>query len=772
MNLGFGRTARVRVVLATLAGGLVVGSVAAFGSTGGHPAKDVHLLSGAAWLASPRVGQVTLLDGSSAEVAAQVQVAPAGDAIDVVQRGSTAYAIDQTAGTIRRVDGATFEPGDPASPLPGASGGLTAFAGTDAVFVLDTRRGVLVNADPHTLAPRGDTVPLSALPDADSATLDGSDRLWVIDHDTGELVRVSGSTRTKHQVDGAKHAVLTVAGGNPVLVDVADRKVTTINPALGTADASLPVDLRADDQLRVSGSAHADRLYLVANRGVLLICELSARSCDQPVPLDENSKLGAAVEAGNRLFVPDFSSGRVLVIDLTRHTLLDRAQVLTTPGQFQLLSRDGVVFFNDLNSERAGVIKLDGTVVTAAKYDPKNPAKGLDTQGQNDNAPPEQNPQPNPAPNPDPNPQPQPNPNPQPQPQPNPNPNPQPQPNPPPPPPPDNPPPNNPPPKQWHLNITVSKTKPVVNEDVSLKVTGDDNTEPAKATWDFNDGTPAGSGALVTHHWTAVRTYQVSVQATMPDGQQLTTSLPIEVTKPPSVTVPDVVGKAEAYAKTAMQNVGLTLAVTKVASHTVDPGLVISQNPAGNAQAPPGSQVAVTVSTGPPAPFDFIAKAANALWQSGAGTLPFPGNDGDDRGFAVLRHGAYQLSDGTNCTLEDGTAPTYLETHPQWVDNGFITGTYTLGRAVIAGDHFRAKVGFIRCAVLVGDVTFTVQAIMPNGSAVTVATVHDNAQDGVMPPIDVDLTPQAGATKIRLRVDAGATAAQDWATWVAPRIEG
>lgn len=55
-----------------------------------------------------QVGQLTLLGGSSAEVVAQVQVAPPGDRLSTVQHGTTAYAINHTAGSIRRIDGGTL----------------------------------------------------------------------------------------------------------------------------------------------------------------------------------------------------------------------------------------------------------------------------------------------------------------------------------------------------------------------------------------------------------------------------------------------------------------------------------------------------------------------------------------------------------------------------------------------------------------------------------------------------------------------------------------
>ena len=125
--------------IATVAG---VTAVLAGGAHGGYPAERPRLLSGAAWLTTSQTGQLTLLDGSSAEVAAQVQVGAPGDRIDVVQQDSTAYAVNRTTGTIRRVDGATFEATPPVSPLPETREGLQAFAGTDSLYALDSQRGV------------------------------------------------------------------------------------------------------------------------------------------------------------------------------------------------------------------------------------------------------------------------------------------------------------------------------------------------------------------------------------------------------------------------------------------------------------------------------------------------------------------------------------------------------------------------------------------------------------------------------------------------------
>src|SRR5439155_1018194 len=218
-------------------------------TAGGYPADRPNLLSGAAWLASAQVGRVTLLDGSAAEVAAEKTVAAPNDKIDVVQQGSTAYVVNRSTGSLRRVDGATFDVGAAVRPIPDAADGLLAFAG--------------------------------------------------------------------------------------------------------------PLDLRPGEPVAVSGSPHADRLYLAAGRGVLTICELSRADCTTAIPLGPDAtEFGAPVETGGRVFVPDYTTGQVWIVDLRQGRVVNHPQVLLPHTQFQLLTRDWLVFFNDPNSERSGVYLL------------------------------------------------------------------------------------------------------------------------------------------------------------------------------------------------------------------------------------------------------------------------------------------------------------------------------------------------------------------------------------------------------------------------------
>lgn len=373
----------VRAVAIASGCAVVAGGVVLVGSGDGNKTQQVRLLAGSAWLSSEKVGQLTLLDGSSAEVAAQVQVASPGDSLKVVQQGSSAYAVNQTQGTIRRVDGASFDMSQPASPIPDAHSGLTAYAGPNVVYALDSQRGVLAAQDPKTLQRRSDPVPVSEQLSTGTATMDDNGRLWLIDKSSGNLVSYTdGQQVTNQPVAKPGNSVVTVANGKPVVVDVDAREAITVDPDTGKADKRFNLELRQGDQVQVSGSRHAPALYVVASRGVLNICDIDKGTCDHAVPLNAGSTYGAPVEAADRLFVPDYGTGEVWIVDLLNAKVLTKTQVLKPGGPFQLLARDGVVFFNDPHSEQAGVLQLDGTLNKVSKFDPLNPGKGLSSPGQ------------------------------------------------------------------------------------------------------------------------------------------------------------------------------------------------------------------------------------------------------------------------------------------------------------------------------------------------------------------------------------------------------
>ena len=105
------------------------------------PPAELDLRGGGAWVASSTVGQLTLIDGGTAEVAARVQVAETPADLGAVQAGMVGYALDRAQGTMRRVDPATFVAAAPVEVIEGARGDLSAHHSGDVVYVVDHARG-------------------------------------------------------------------------------------------------------------------------------------------------------------------------------------------------------------------------------------------------------------------------------------------------------------------------------------------------------------------------------------------------------------------------------------------------------------------------------------------------------------------------------------------------------------------------------------------------------------------------------------------------------
>jgi hypothetical protein len=223
--------------------------------------------------------------------------------------------------------------------------------------------------------------------------------------------------------------------------------------------------------------------------------------------------------------------------------------------------------------------------------------------------------------------------------------------------------------------------------------------------------------------------------------------------------VPDLAGRAAADAEEELKGLELVAKRKQVPSNDAALDEVLSSDPAAGTPVKPGATVTLSLAE-PTGPVSLLAEAPKAEWEStfGIQTFPltFPGFDGDGNGFALVDPAA---------SLEDGTTARVLVTHPYWGPDGTITGTFTLARPVIPGDHLRAQVGFL--AGSDDDVEFVVMA-----DGQELARVPDTGLDGVLQELDADLTPVEGATTVQIVVLAGLRGDADTAVWKDARIEG
>jgi hypothetical protein len=352
--------ALVTVTLTAAAIALVVGP--------GYQTSQVRMHPGAVWLASTQTGEATLLDGSSAEVKAHVPVAAAGAALSVVQRGGAAVVLNRETGELSGVDGATERVSPPVEVLP-ASAGLVVLPSPNGLYTVDVHSGQVVAVDPATLAPRGEPVRLAEAIRPDSAVVDGHGRLWAIDDTTGDLVWLSeGQRRTRSTA--SKTGRLTITGGRPAMVDPERGTAELLDPSTGAVESSARPDLRADDTVVVGGSADQARVLITTgSRGELITCAFGTGSCGVPVQVGSaGSELGTAVEVDGHAVVPDYSTGQATIVNLATSQVIAQRQLFDRPTRFELLVRDGIVFFNDANGDRAGVLELSGDVRAITKY--------------------------------------------------------------------------------------------------------------------------------------------------------------------------------------------------------------------------------------------------------------------------------------------------------------------------------------------------------------------------------------------------------------------
>jgi hypothetical protein len=496
--------------------GLLGGGVAAVSLADGPSARAVSLDDGAAWLVSSGVGQAALLDGSSAQVVAQLPVGK-GD-LSVAQSGVNVFVANSTTGNVLRIDGATLAKSAPARfAEPGQP--LTVFPGRTAVYTVSETAGTVTVADPATLRTRG-TQSLGAKVRPGASLVDGDGRLWLVDGDTGDLVRVDGAgKRVTPKVADPAASTLVMAGGRVALVDTAARTVRAIG-ADGAPAATSCLDTRqGDDTVTVTGSPSAGRVYAASgSRGVLLVSDLDRGKCDQYVDLGAaGHRLGAAEEVGGRVFVPDYTTGQVAVVDLSGRRVVARPEVLPANTPFELVPSGGFVFYNDPASASAGVVRLDGSSVPVRKYDPGQPGAGLLGSGSGSGSSatptgPVRPPASSPA----------------------------------------SPPPSSrtspPPAGAGSVGIEVSAARTAVGEPLTMRVVATGGARLSLVRWRFGDDAE-GAGTQVKHAWTTPGAYTISAQVTLGDGRRAAPTVKITVdgqviptpteTRTPKPTPPD-----------------------------------------------------------------------------------------------------------------------------------------------------------------------------------------------------------------------------------------
>lgn len=356
---------RVTGYLAVGAVGALIGTSLAVGA--GASGTRPRLADVGAWLASSEKGEVAHVHGLTGAVDGKV-VLPhgmAGHPVSVVQDGRATLVLDRQSGRVVRIDASQLTAGQSADY---GAAGLQLVSGGGAAYVVDPVRGTVRRIDPAISTAVGPAVELGGKPGA--AVVDQEGTLWVPLPDRGTVVPfVKGGKSAAVKVADAGHdLVLTLADGRPVVTDrtTAVMKTLTANGVRGTfelgganngADASVPAS--------TDGSVVP---VLVGHSGDLVLLDVRSRHTVRARVPVQSRRLGAPQLLGKRVYIPDESTGRLLVYDTSLSAPTDPVRITEKAGELELLVRDGLLWVNDQDSAHAAVIDADGEVRRIGKY--------------------------------------------------------------------------------------------------------------------------------------------------------------------------------------------------------------------------------------------------------------------------------------------------------------------------------------------------------------------------------------------------------------------
>ncbi len=337
------------------------------------PARQLELADGGVWLAASALGSVVLLDGATPGTTPNTleAVGSPGDGLVVHQIDADALVVNQRTGGVSRIDGALQRSSDPVSFFETGSDEVASVAlavGPEAVWAYSTSTALARRIDPVSLQALDEAI--TTVEPASSAAVGPDGSLWLTDDAAGVVSRIDAEDEQgSWPVESESGDRLTVSrvGSRMVVVDH-QRSRIALADAGGLGDW---VDCPGVSSSSIVSRSGADTTVLAfATDGVATITmfDPTTESCRTSAPVGDGTEpYGIPVEANGEVFIPELTARRVAIVRADTGELVSTTDPLDTPGQFDLVTSDGLVFYNDPESAAAGLI-VRGDVVSQPKY--------------------------------------------------------------------------------------------------------------------------------------------------------------------------------------------------------------------------------------------------------------------------------------------------------------------------------------------------------------------------------------------------------------------
>ncbi|MFB6392217.1 PASTA domain-containing protein [Polymorphospora lycopeni] len=319
-------------------------AVTAVGFGTGYRSSEAALGDGSTYLQKgERVMRVNA-DNQDADAITAKKLATGKERLEIVQvDAGSVFVVNNDTGVVTRLPTRTLDP-ETVDNRPESKGHLSVVTGGGATYLVDGQRGTVDGLEATT----GQRVPVPTPVRVTQAVVDSRGTAWGYAQESGELIEMpKGGIAHRQRVAGrGEPAMLTLVADAPVLYRPDSGEV-----GMYGGDGLLHKRDLAARHGRVSAPGARPLAIALPATGELVITDLDGeRGEDRRVRLPDDragNRFGAPVVHHERIYVPDYSTRQVIVVE---HRGLRVEAVVTVPGksdEFQVTVRDNRVWIND-----------------------------------------------------------------------------------------------------------------------------------------------------------------------------------------------------------------------------------------------------------------------------------------------------------------------------------------------------------------------------------------------------------------------------------------
>ncbi|TDD73244.1 fibronectin type III domain-containing protein [Actinomadura darangshiensis] len=325
-----------------------------------------------AWLSASAKGLVVHANGLAGKVDGKAAVVPQmrGHHIKIVQDGTTVLLVDEDTGVVSRIDPSQLK--ITKSRQVGGPG-MQVLSGAGAAYTVDLVKGAVQQIDPLSLAPVGQAATLTA--PLGQAGIDANGALWVPVPQTGTVVPFQRGRQGTPVAAGkaGDRLALTIAAGTPVITDSTSATALIVRPE-GTQRINLPAPIaQAKNGVKVPAVADGQIVPMLGAGGALYLLDTGVGRVQSVALRMPNHSFEPPNVLGSRVYLPDRTSGRLLVFNTERNAWEKPVAATRPGGTIEVIVRDHMLWVNDPFGPVALAFGPDGGVKRIKKYDDKIP---------------------------------------------------------------------------------------------------------------------------------------------------------------------------------------------------------------------------------------------------------------------------------------------------------------------------------------------------------------------------------------------------------------